>query len=102
MPMVLLTVPPTGRHGRHQEATEKIIAAARREGVKGGITVWPIPLATKSDRLLLEYKSRQEVENPNRLAQVLAEAANEVYNLQVEAAIIKLDSATTGLHITPK
>ncbi|OGN03172.1 MAG: hypothetical protein A2655_03680 [Candidatus Yanofskybacteria bacterium RIFCSPHIGHO2_01_FULL_43_42] len=102
MPMILLTVPPDTTTLQCEWADREIKAALRAEQVQGGITIWPVALATVPDRLLLEYKSRQEVADPNYLARVAAEAAEIVFGIQVEAAVIKLDPATTGLHITPK
>ena len=102
MPMILLTVPPDAVDQELERADTEIKAALRAEGVQGGITIWPVRLAMSTDRLLLEYKSRQEVRDPSGLAQVAAEAAKKVFNIQVEAAVMKMDPATTGLYITLK
>ena len=103
MPMILLTVPSSATLEELTHANTAITTAARNEGVQGGITIWPIKLAIVPKRLLLEYKSRQDPPNDkNILAQVLASAAERAFNIQVEAVVIKLDSETTGLHITPK
>jgi len=102
MPMILLTVPPDAMGPELKRADLEIKAALRAEGIRGGITIWPVRLAMSTDRLLLEYKSRQEMNDPSGLARVVAEAAKKVFNIQVEAAVMKLDSATTGLYITQK
>ncbi len=102
MPMILLTVPPQASGFECGVAEQEIVAALRAEGVQGGITIWPIRLAVVPDRLLLEYKSRQDVCDPNHLAEVAAKAAAKAFNIQVEAAVMKLDPVTTGLHITSK
>ena len=101
MPMITLTVPRTATDSQCLQVENIITTALRREGVQGGITIWPVTLARVPGRLLLEYKSRQENPDPNHLAVVAAEAAEEVFEIQVEAAVIKLDPTTTGLHIIP-
>jgi hypothetical protein len=101
MPLVLLTVPPYADAETCAAADEAIRSAIKAEGVEGGVTVWPIKLAMKKKRLLLEYKSRQAVSDPTRLARVMAESVEKIFLRQVEAAVIKLDPSTTGLHITP-
>ena len=101
MPMILLTVPPDTLDSELEQADREIKIALRAEGVQGGITIWPV-MTMVSDRLLLEYKSRQEVRDPNRLARVAAEATEKVFHIQTEAAVMKLDPVTTGLHITHK
>ena len=100
MPMIVLTVPSTATDSQCQQAENAIIASLRREGVQGGISIWPVVVARVPGRLLLEYKSRQNNPDSNRLAVVAAEAAEEVFKIQVEAVVIKLDPDTTGLHIT--
>ena len=102
MPMIVLTVPSTATDSQCQQAENAIIASLRREGVQGGITVWPVIVARVPGLLLLEYKSRQSNPDSNRLAVVAAEAVEEVFEIQVEAAVIKLDQDTSGLHITSK
>lgn len=103
MPMILLTVPPGTSASQCKDADQNIKGALQAEGVQGGITIWPVALLVMPiDRLLLEYKSRQDVPDPNRLAQVAAGAAEKVFGIQVEAVVIKLDPRTTGLYITPK
>ena len=99
--MITLTVPRTTTDSQCLQVENAITTALRRKGVQGGITIWPVMLVRVPGRLLLEYKSRQENPDPNHLAVVAAEAAEEVFEIQVEAAVIKLDPTTTGLHITP-
>lgn len=100
MPMILLTVPPETPRDKCGLASGKIQNALHAEGVEGSITVWPVALVWFPGRLWLGYFSRQEAPDSNRLAQVAAEAAEKVFSMDVEAVTIKLDSKTTGLHIT--
>lgn len=105
MPMILLTVPPDASAVQCEQVAERLTDALREAGVEGGITVWPVVLAAmvaSRGRLLLEYKSRQTVVAPHTLAQIMAETVEKVFDRQVEAAVMKLDSTTTGLHITPE
>ncbi len=102
MPMIILTVPPGTTSSQCEEVDLKIKTALRNYGVKGGITVWPVLLASVPGRLLLEYKSRQDESYPTQLAQAAGEAAQKVFDIQVETVTIKLDPNTTGIHITGK
>ena len=100
MPMILLTVPRRARKKQCILVDQELQRTLRAEGVQGGITIWAVKLAIRKNRLLLEYKSRQEVTDPNRLAQVMAEAVARIFKRQeVEVVVIKLDSLTTGIHI---
>ncbi len=102
MPMILWTAPARIRPILCQKVDAALQAALRAEGVKGGITIWPVRLTTNSPRLLLEYKSRQEVQNPNHLAQVMGRVVSQITHRETEVVVMKLDSVTTGLHIAPK
>jgi len=103
MPMILLTVPEDADE-RKCDFVETIIRGVLwAEGIDPReVTLWPVKLARVPGRLLLEFKSRRDYPNPNRLAQLVAEAAESVFSIQVEAAVMRLDRMTTGLYITPK
>lgn len=103
MPMILLTVPENTDERKCDWVETRIKGRLSGEGIDPReITLWPVKLARIPGRLLLEFKSRRNYSNPNRLAQLMAEVVESVFEIQVEVAVIKLDRLTTGLYITPK